>query len=164
MKILNTYNSSVIISMVLVLIGAGITNIGSICSAQSPWTQKADMQVVRQGHASGVLDTIIYVIGGVQYNTKDTHYNALKSMEFYDPDLDIWTPKADMDTGRVQFPSCVFDGKIYAIGGGQSVYWDPLKSIEAYDPGIDTWTFVTNMPMARMQHTATLVDGKIYII
>jgi len=166
MKISNTYNSSVIISMVLVLIGAGITDIGSICSAQEPtWTQLADMQNVRQGHSSGVLDGLIYVIGGVPHATYETHYNAMKSLEIYDPILNVWTSKAMMDTGRVQFPSCVFEGKIYAFGGGQSVYWDPLKSMEVYDPISDTWTTLeAELPIARMGHTATLVNDKIYII
>jgi N-acetylneuraminic acid mutarotase len=157
-------NFSGIISLALFLFVVLILGGVSTCFAQSPWTQKADMQNVRQGHSSGVLDGMIYVIGGVQYNTPETHYNAIKSMEFYDPDLDSWTSKADMNTGRIQFPTCVFDGKIYAIGGGQSVYWDPLESIEVYDPGTDTWIHVTNIPTARMGHTASLVNGKIYII
>jgi N-acetylneuraminic acid mutarotase len=153
--------SSSIVSLILVLICAE----SSICYAQDiPWTQKADMNNVRQGHSSGVIDGKIYVIGGVQYNSGTVHFNAIKSMEIYDPDLGTWTAKADMNTGRVQFPSCVIDGKIWAIGGGQSVYWDPLNTIEVYDPDSNVWKPKTNMPRVRMGHTASLVNGKIYVI
>lgn len=152
------------ILLTLLIVAGNLLYHQSPCYAQSPWEQKADMQNKRQGHSSGVLDGKVYVVGGVQHNTGGPHFNAIKSLEFYDPILDTWSEKASMDAGRAQFPTCVFEGKIWAIGGGQSVYWSPLKSIEAYDPASDTWAQVTDMPRARMGHTASLVDGKIYII
>ena len=153
-------NSSVVISVALILFGAGTLDSVSKCHAQSPWTQKTDMPVARAGHSSCTLDGKIYVMGGVS----TIFGSSLKSLVVYDPILDTWTSKANMITARANFPSCVVNGKIYAIGGAKSLFYDAIGTIEEYDPVSDTWIHKTDMPRARMGHTASLVDGKIYII
>ena len=75
-----------------------------------------------------------------------------------------WTRKADMPTARFGLSTSVVDGKIYAIGGGQTPYGAYLSTVEEYDPATDTWTRKADMPTARNGHAASVVNGKIYVI
>jgi len=77
---------------------------------------------------------------------------------------ETWTRKADMPTARFGLTTSVVDGKIYAIGGGQSPYGSYLSIVEEYDPAKDIWTRKADMPTARSGHAASVVNGRIYII
>lgn len=58
------------------------------------WTSSAEMSIGRQGVGVGVLDGVIYAIGG--YNgVKD-----LKSAEVYRPCDGVWSSIADMHSSR----------------------------------------------------------------
>ncbi len=70
-----------------------------------------------------------------------------------------WAKKADMPTPRSGLSTCVVNGKIYAIGGGE------IPSIvEEYDPVTDIWTKKASVPTARSAFSASAVNGKIYAI
>ena len=133
-------------------------------TAQSPWTQKADMNFGRIGHEMAVLDGKIYALGGGQGEGPIKSGPGESTVEVYDPVTDTWTVKASMDTARIQFASCVFDGKILAFGGGRTFYYYPLMSVEEYDPVSDSWSYKTMLPRRRMGHVAALLDNKIYVI
>ena len=75
-----------------------------------------------------------------------------------------WTRKADMPTARFCLSTSVVDGKIYAIGGGQTMTATNLSRVEAYDPVTDTWTRKADMPTSRHGQSASVVNGKIYVI
>jgi N-acetylneuraminic acid mutarotase len=164
------------IALVRLIIVGGLLHLSSACLAQSPWTQKADMLNAREHHSLVELNGKIYAIGGLGYPASTTDlppingYDStftLKTMDVYDPDTDTWdTCKAEMNTKRGHFcyGTCVFNGKILAIGGSKSFYSYLLKSIEEYDPVTDTWTYKTDMPRPRNGHSISLVDGKIYIV
>ena len=75
-----------------------------------------------------------------------------------------WTTRADMPTPRWGLSASVVDGKIYAIGGGQSPFGALLSQMEAYDPVTDTWTKKADMPTRRCFLSTSVVEGKIYAI
>jgi N-acetylneuraminic acid mutarotase len=77
---------------------------------------------------------------------------------------DTWTAKSPMPTARWGLSTSVVEGKIYAIGGGQSPYGAYLSSVEEYDPATDTWTRKADMPTARAYLSTSVVNGKIYAI
>ena len=77
---------------------------------------------------------------------------------------ETWTTRADMPTPRWGLSTCVVNGKIYAIGGGQSPYGNYLTTVEVYDPTTDTWTKKADIPTARAFAGASVVNGKIYIV
>ena len=62
-------------------------------------------------------------------------------MEEYDPTTDTWAQKADMPTAKNGFGACVFDNKIYTMGGhgiepaGSTA---GFTTVEVYDPTTDT--------------------------
>lgn len=55
----------------------------------------AEMNVGRHSHCVGVLDGVIYAIGGL--NSK----GPLKSVEAYSPSTGVWTIMADMYLDRI---------------------------------------------------------------
>jgi len=77
---------------------------------------------------------------------------------------DTWTTKANMPTRRMGLSTCVVNGKIYAIGGGNSIEGAASRTVEEYDPATDTWTKKADMPNRRYFHSASVVNGKVYVI
>jgi len=77
---------------------------------------------------------------------------------------DTWTMRAKMPTARWGLSTCVVDGKIYAIGGGQNPYSTYMSTVEVYDPKTDTWTKKANMLTGRAFAGASVVNGKIYVV
>jgi N-acetylneuraminic acid mutarotase len=157
-------NSSVIISLKLIIFSATMQSLVSTSYAQSPWTQKTDMSTERWAHSSIAMDGKIYVVGGQDSIKTKNGLIAFNTMGVYDPILDSWEVKANLNTGRANFATCALNGKILAVGGSRTFYYSPLKSIEEYDPVSDVWTHKTDMPRPRIGPTASLVNDKIYII
>jgi hypothetical protein len=75
-----------------------------------------------------------------------------------------WATKAPLPTARFGATTCVVDGKIYAMGGGDAPYTPYLSDVEIYDPATDSWETGIPMPNARMGHAAAFVGGKIYVM
>jgi len=98
----------------------------------------------------------IYVIGG-----DDNVSWGSRTVQEYNPAIDMWTRKADMPTSRWGLATCTVNGKIYAIGGAPTSYTG-LNVVEQYDPITDTWTRKTNMPTGLWGLCANVVNGKIY--
>ena len=133
-------------------------------STNDIWKTRTNMPTERWEHYTGVVDGKIYVIGGA-----GPVYQALRTVELYDPATDTWTAKSEMPTARQGLSTSVVNGKIYAIGGGVSssaAYSsvETFSTVEEYDPATDTWTTKSPIPTARGWHSANVVDGKIYII
>jgi len=135
----------------------------SICMAQSPWTQIADMPVAKNGHEASFLNGKLYVMGGIDHYSTERGDVALFDLDVYDPILDSWSEKADMLAPRFLFSSCAYNGKILAIGGSRDLYWTPVAAIDAYDPLSDTWTTITNIPKPGVWQAAVLLNDKIYV-
>lgn len=119
------------------------------------WTQKTDMPTGRDGLGIGVVDGIVYCIGGW---TGGSLTAATGVVEAYDPLNDTWSTKAPMPTPRGFLAVCVLDDKIYAIGGHPY----ELATVEVYDPRSDTWSTRAPMQTGKFMLGAEVVDGKIY--
>jgi N-acetylneuraminic acid mutarotase len=142
-----------------------ILNFSTACFAQGSWTRKADMPTGRWDLSTCVVDGKIYAIGGA-----GPVYQALKTVEMYDPATDRWETKTSMPTAREGLSTSVINGKIYAIGGfssSSSDYYYTSKffsTVEEYNPATDTWSKKKEMPAARGVHSACVVNNRIYII
>ena len=139
------------------------TETAVVTRVNGTWTTRADMPTGRWELSTCVVDGKIYAIGGA-----GPVYEALRTVEVYDPATDTWTTKSEMPTARQGLSTSVVDGKIYAIGGGSassSSYGvvETYSTVEEYDPATDTWTTKSPMPTARGFHSANVVDGKIYV-
>ena len=83
----------------------------------------------RDDVAAVMLDGLVYVIGG--YSSSD---GRVRTVEAYDPELDVWIEKSQMAKPRDCLTASVVNGKIYAIGGGE---YSPKSAVEEYDPSLD---------------------------
>ena len=123
------------------------------------WTAGTDMPTARWEHYTCVVDGKIYVIGGAA-----PYYQALGTVEVYDPATDTWTEKSEMPTARQGLSTSVVNGKIYAIGGYAAAGAPRLRTVEEYDPATDTWEIKAPMPTARAGLSSSVVNGRIYSI
>lgn len=94
---------------------------------------------------------VVFILLGTQTLDLSTHCFAQSS---------VWTRKADMPTARNAHAVGTVNGKIYAVGGEQSL----SKVLEEYNPVTDNWIKMTNMPTARGWLSCNSVNDKIYVI
>jgi len=72
-----------------------------------------------------------------------------------------------MPTPTSLHSASVVDGKIYVIGGTDTIYRvanDYFSTVWMYDPTTDTWTQKADMSRGRGRMASSVVDGKIYAI
>ena len=131
--------------------------------ATDKWTAKAPTPTVRSGSAVGVVNGIIYVVGGSCCSK--LRGKVLNSVIAYDPTTDKWTAKAPMPTARSSLGIGVANGILYAVGGAGG-YPDPpfLSTVEAYDPTTNTWTTKARMPTGRSSLAVAVANGILYAV
>jgi len=117
------------------------------------WTSKASMPTPRADLGLGVINGVLYAVGG---NNGDNA--GLTTVEAYDPASDTWTTKASMPTSRYGLGVAVVNGLLYAVGG-HNTNIGSLGTVEAYDPVSDTWTTKASMPTPRNRLAAVSIGG-----
>ncbi|KAL4082675.1 hypothetical protein QTP88_029736 [Uroleucon formosanum] len=106
------------------------------------------MCIHRYGAGVGVLDGLLYAVGG---------FNGLevqKSVEVYRPSSGVWTTLPDMNCPRQNPGVVALDGLLYVIGGNdiENIYY----SVEFYDPISNTW-FMKESSMNVTRYLASVV-------
>lgn len=149
------------LSLILILM-LGTIYLPAIGLAQGDsWDYAGVMPILRGCHASCLVDSIIYVIGGV---TSDSYPNATPLVQAYNPATGTWTEKAAMITARLLAEACVINRKIYTIGGSLRVDGVVSSAVEMYDPVTNEWTTCTSLPSPRTYFGSAVVNGKIYAV
>ena len=144
-------------ALVVVVVSGGDQVLGE----GGTWTLKAPMPTPRVGLAVGVVNGILYAVGGATQAGSD----YLSTAEAYDPARNMWTVKAPMPTPREGLAVGVVNGILYAVGGiSRPVGGRILSTVEAYDPSTNTWTVKTSMPTHRSGHAVGVVNGMLYAV
>lgn len=115
------------------------------------WTYIAEMSTRRSGAGVGVLNNLLYAVGG--------HDGPLvrKSVEVYDPTTNAWRQVADMNMCRRNAGVCAVNGLLYVVGGDDGSC--NLASVEYYNPTTDKWTVVSScMSTGRSYAGVTVID------
>jgi hypothetical protein len=124
------------------------------------WTVRAPMPSTRRTLGIGVVDGILYAIGGL-----NTSKVAVGTVEAYNPATNTWTTRATMPTARAGLGVGVVNGVIYAIGGVTGVgVGSHVGTVEAYDPATNTWTTKSSMPTPRSQLAVGVSNGILFAI
>ena len=122
------------------------------------WTIKAAMPTPRFGTAAGVVNGIVYVVGG--FGGGGT---PLSTVEAYNPATNTWTTKRVMPTSRAAAAAGAMNAILYVLGGESSNGLSIPETLEAYDPISDTWTRKAPMPTVRAAPVVGVVDGLLYV-
>src|SRR5580704_19145740 len=97
----------------------------TMAQAAGTWSELAPMPTARYGLGAGVVNGILYAVGGFDENS------VTGTVEAYDPSTHSWVTKAPMPTARWDLGVGVVSGILYAVGGYNNGY---LHKLEAYDP------------------------------
>jgi hypothetical protein len=129
-----------------------------ITAASNVWTTKAPMPTARGAFGVGVVNGILYAVGG--FNS----ISILGTLEAYDPITNTWTTMAPMPTARDLLGVGVVNGILYAVGGYTANGGDQVATVEAYDPATNSWTTKAPMPAARGELAVGVANGILYAI
>ncbi len=121
--------------------------------ATGEWATRSPMPTPRHDFAVGVVNGILYAVGGYDGN------DMVGTVEAYDPVTDTWTTRASMPTPRLALGVGVVGGVLYAVGGLHNG-----GVIEAYDPATDSWARKRDMPTPRIAVGVGVVDGLLHVI
>ncbi len=81
--------------------------------ASDSWTTKAPMPTARREFGTGVINGVIYAVGGLQ----GPGSSGINTNEAYDPVANVWSTMSPMPTPRGDLGAAAFNGLLYAIGG-----------------------------------------------
>ena len=121
------------------------------------WETQTLLPTPREGLAVGVVDGVLYAVGG----TDEPTGGLFAVVEAYDPETNSWATRAAMPTARYSLGIGVVNGILYAVGGGAGV---ALNTVEAYDPATDSWTTKSPMPTPRLGLGVAVVNGVLYAV
>lgn len=126
------------------------------------WSRAADASLARQEIYPAVLNSNVYVAGGVL--TPPTGFSA--HFEAYDVKSDRWTPLTPLPEARHHIALAEAGGLIYGVGGfsGGFPFWYAQATVFVYDPRADRWSTGPALPVARAEGVVANVNGKIYAI
>ncbi|XP_029342934.1 kelch-like protein 2 [Acyrthosiphon pisum] len=113
------------------------------------------MRVQRSEVGVGVLDDVLYAVGGWD----DTQ--VWSSVEAYRPSTGVWSTIPDMHSSRIGAGVAVLGGLLYVIDGGDGFNF--LDSVESYNPKTLKWTMLTaSMNVSRAFAGAVAIDMARY--
>jgi len=100
----------------------------------------------------------IYVAGGYTDPGFTPHARTYE----FDPDISVWTRKADMPTARGAGAATAYAGKVFVFGGERNGI--TVNDAASYDSVTNAWTQLSPMPTARNHMGSAFARGKIYVI
>ena len=137
-----------------------LANLEAYDPVSNSWTTLAPMPTARSAAGAGVVNGILYVIGGA---IDSSTIVSVATVEAYDPATNTWSTRAPMPAPRHQVGVAVVGDILYAIGG-HDVDGNHLTTVEAYDPVSNSWTTKAAMPTPRSFFGVTEMNGTIYAI
>ena len=121
------------------------------------WSFKAPLATGRQSPGAGVVNEVIYVIGG--YNGGLT----LSSMEAYTPGTNSWAPKAPLPSPRGSPAGVgVINGNLY-VAGGTTGTSGVTNTLYAYTVATNTWVERAPMNAPRGCGASAVIAGQLYV-
>ncbi|OON19180.1 kelch repeat protein [Opisthorchis viverrini] len=110
----------------------------------------------RKECAVTVVESLIYILGGY------TASGISRSVDIYDPNLNVWKAGPEMLQGRYGLAVCSLNGSIYAAGGSNGV--QRLESAEVLNLASGRWSFIAQMPSVRFRFSLVTMNQKIYAV
>lgn len=118
----------------------------------------------RQEHAVAALDGKIYVVGGFITPPGTQVPLITDAVEAYDTATRSWQTVAALPLEIHHVAAVASGGKLYAIGGLQTISFIPIDTLYEYDPAADQWTRRASLPARRGAMAAVEIDGLLYAV
>ncbi|XP_049318053.1 kelch-like protein 17 isoform X2 [Bactrocera dorsalis] len=119
------------------------------------WESVSSLIVERHSAGAVTLNNKIYIMGGT-----NTPLRALKLVECYNPDSNIWTSCADMMECRVLPHVKVHKGHIYVLDTYSA---NRRQSVERYDPERNTWSKICCLNSDWARIAGMSLDNKLWL-
>src|ERR1700733_8008257 len=147
---------------VVVTVGGVASNSVNFTVAIANFSPTGSMATARMLQTATLLDNgAVLVAGGVD----GFAYNALSSVELYNPGTGTFTPTGNLNTARIFNTATLLTNGQVLIAGGSDSNWDQIDTAELYNPASGTFTFTGSLNTARTSHTATvLTSGQLLIV
>ena len=100
----------------------------------------------------------IYVAGGYTDPGFTPHARTYE----FDPDIAVWTRKADMPSARGAGAATGYAGNVFVFGGERNGL--TVNDTASYDPATNVWTQLPPMPTPRNHMGSAFARGKIYVV
>ena len=129
-----------------------------------PWRLAPPMLQARARLAAAKAGGVIVAAGGCSWST------VLRSVEYFDPRLAVWTATADMSTGRASAAAATVVDSVVCCGGFG--YQHPgerrgplvLSSVEKFVPARIQWQALPPMREAREGHQLAAIDSCVFAL
>jgi len=123
--------------------------------ANNQWTIVSQLPTPREGLATVVVDSLVWLIGGASFQT---NYDII---EIYNPSDNSWdTLPHQLTVPRVTPAAAMIGEEVYVFGG---FYFGPLNSYEKYVPG-QGWATPGNMLYACGAAAGAVADSQVWIV
>lgn len=110
---------------------------------------RAALRRPRWGHGCASLGGLVYAVGGCSLEQgapqTDEHMETLRSCEVYDPEVDRWSPCADLRVARAGARVVALGGgHLAAVGGCDDVFGraETLPTVEVFDAAVGVWALL----------------------
>ncbi len=142
--------------MLLMLCAGSIVTI----QAQTTWEEMNSMRETKDGFSLNVIDSMIYVFGGMK-----TNYATTAATEAYNTESGEWSDLASAPEAVSGAGTGVIDGKIYQTGGWTRAGsdWVAIASTYVYDPELNSWETKKACSKNIASVISCVLDGKFYV-
>lgn len=154
-------------------VGETIANVSRYSITNNTWASVASMPHACNHCNVGVVDGLIYVLGGMNVTAAGgpSFWNATGASAVYDPSTDVWTTLPDVPAGRAvgSAATMVVGGTIYLPGGllNTNLTTDEegtTAMFSAYNTQTAEWSILEDVPAPR-DHAGKGVWGTtLYIL
>jgi N-acetylneuraminic acid mutarotase len=125
------------------------------------WIACQSMTNGRKFACAAELDSTIYCIGGIIYNSKNGMSTFSNSVEKYDIRTGKWSNSSVLPQKIYWASSVSLNGKIYVIGG-ENENGEKLSSVYTYDPA-SGWVLNGNLPAGISGTSSCVYENNILI-
>lgn len=126
--------------------------------ASDSWTTKAAMPTPRYMVAGGVVNNILYAVGGAALLSG----TLMTTVEAYDPASNTWSAKAPLPAARVSQCIGSINGILYLASGGNRPAIEP--TVLAYDPLANVWSAKASITIPRVNLSGAVVNDVLYAV
>lgn len=122
------------------------------------WSTKSSILSYRRFAAAGVLNNVIYFVGG-----RDAASKSTKTVYAYTISNNSWSVKADLPKNRSGANGATAIGSRLYVSGGLSNTGGASKTLYAYNFNNNTWVQLKSMPTESACGAQGAISGRLYV-